>query len=248
MKKHAAGWDTDAPSLAQFSELFLHADRGKVTKESLQNFMEGEKKEKSEPGFAWARHILGRDFIGPEELAKVSNMDYSKAQIRKLVKILPSQKCLHDFHRNGYVLIVGPGYSMSVSDINQEFKADHYKVDERTNEDMVEFGWLCLRKDPYPESIGKTWQEQLSLLLPGEQVANIAEVVWGYFVYKAIRREDFFSNTVRTSSTIGIEGKHSCLAYVFNAPIVACCCDDNPDGEFASIAVCRKDFRALVSP
>jgi hypothetical protein len=162
------------------------------------------------PNYDLARTILGKDFISPEEVTKSRGVAYTDDQLAKFGDTLPSQEVLEWCRDNGYMIVAGPNKSMSLLEV-RELKSEYFYSKQGgwytgasetfSRNDKVGTGWIMIRKDPVPESIGKNWNEQQVLLSEVEITPNAAEVVWAVTTYKAVRGVNLLpSPYVRTSS------------------------------------------------
>lgn len=157
------------------------------------------------------RPILGDDFLSPEDVAKVYGFSYSDEQMANFAETLPDLVTLMWLRSNGYMLVATPPTDcnlLQVRDLgNQLFyskSVGQYAEDNQkfSRNDIVKAAsWLAIRKEPYPSSLRKTWDEQKALLADEEHVPNAAEVsyavsayykVWGIYLLRGVY--------VRTSS------------------------------------------------
>ena len=157
-----------------------------------------------------ARHILGQDFITPEEVAKARGLVYTNELLQQFKDTIPSEDTLSCCQVNGFMLVVGPPQPMNlleVRDLQPVYfysKSGGWYADDSqkfSREDKVNPCWLALRKEPVPNSTRKNWNDQLQLLSDMEQVPNAPEEIWGLITYKAVRNVYLLPDKyVRTSS------------------------------------------------
>ncbi|MFZ2682194.1 MAG: hypothetical protein WAZ14_03825 [Patescibacteria group bacterium] len=163
-------------------------------------------------GIKSAREILGNDFISPGEIeASRPGLVYSLLQWQELSNSVPSKEVLEWCRDNGFMLVAGPPRPMSLLEIHEldrghlhSKEANWYAAESEAfaSYDKAACRWLMLRKEPVPDSIEKTWDEQQQLLSSLEVTPNVAEQVWGLAIYKAVRGVGLLRFVyVRTSST-----------------------------------------------
>lgn len=211
---HGIGWASDSPTPAQLAEFFRQIQSGRINKYSLQGLLRGERE--SDSDYKMARSILGKDFIGPEEISKAIHVVYSEAQLHLLKKALPSRNELQRLRDNNFMLVVGPSMPVTLNRIKQEFCPIDSEDEEYSHKHPVEFEWIELRKAEFPGSLNKKWDDYS---YPGspkrwhlsseEEVPGIAEVAWGFIVYKMVNNIALLDNemVLRTSS-IDSTGNH----------------------------------------
>ncbi len=162
------------------------------------------------PTFQPAFDILGNDFIRPLEVAEAYDAPYTATQLEELAWTLPEEKVLRWARDNGFAVLPGPPNEMNFLDIHElstDFfyrKNDPWFTDNRqtfARSDTVGATWLVVHKDPAPNSINKTWDEQQALLNGNERVPNAAEATWFLTTYAKVRGIRLVPNVyVRTSS------------------------------------------------
>ena len=177
------------------------------------------------PSYKLARSILGTDFISPEEIARIRlDICYTAEQLSYFDDTMPSREVLEWCRDNGYLLVAGPGRPMSLLQVcalkpryfypaDGDWYTEPSKIFSRR--DLVDTRWIMFRKEPAPNSAGKNWDEQQSLLSAVETVPNIAEVAWCTATYRAVRSiyllRDIF---VRTSSLAACDGQRVDIGYL----------------------------------
>jgi hypothetical protein len=73
--------------------------------------------------------------------------------------------------------------------------------------------WITLRKDIIPDSNFKTWDDQLKLVPPDEEIPNDAQVCWVLDTYNLLRGVWLLDFSTRTSSH---------LRYLWHQLVVSC--------------------------
>jgi len=174
--------------------------------------------------YQFAAITLADDFIGPEEIAAARpGVTYNRQQLKTFEDTLPVCEELVWLHDNGFMLVAGPPEPMSllgIRELNPEYffpktRGWYYSERERFSRDeKATTKWLKLRKDPFPGSAGKSWEEQIALLTDVEYVPNDAEVEWGVTAYKAVRDIYLLPNVlVRTASRDAVVRGHVYMGY-----------------------------------
>lgn len=191
-------------------------ERFLVHKEGFEDYLvSGVRRFASEdPTYEVARSILGEDFISPDEVMRARRgVVYSERQLQRFALTTPPPGVLQWCKENGYILVPGPHRALSlldVRDLEAQYFSEHFgrieKWESHRRESMfgdtVRSAWIALRKEPTPDSLGKSFSEQLLLLSDEEVVPNAAEVVWCVTTYKAVKGVFLIPDVfVRTSST-----------------------------------------------
>ena len=165
-----------------------------------------------------ARELLGDDFISPEEIASARGLRYSEEQTAELYRTLPNRGTVEWLEQNGYTLVAGPPYEVSLLDINSRFLlagGDDWRTNERetfAREEKVSCRWYMLRGGWTPNSPGKTWSEQVSLLQSGETVPTAVELLWALTSHKAVRGTYLVSDMFLRTSSVDANGNHVYVA------------------------------------
>lgn len=158
-----------------------------------------------------ARLILGDDFLSVEEVAKAYCWNYTDDQLADFIETLPDFETLIWLRTNGYMLVATPPTDtnlLQVRDLdNQLFysKSEGWYAESQqtfSREDVVKAGqWLVVRKEPYPNSRKKNWDEQQKLLTEVEHVPNAPEMAYAVTAYYKVRGVYLLKGVyVRTSS------------------------------------------------
>lgn len=157
------------------------------------------------------RLILGDDYLSPEDVAKAYGWSYSDDQLANFAETLPDMETVLWLRSNGYMLVATPPTDtnlLQVRDLdNQLFYSKSkgwYAESQHTfsREDVVKAGeWLMVRKEPYPNSRSKNWDEQKNLITEVEHVPNASEVAYAVTAYYKVRGVYLLKGIyVRTSS------------------------------------------------
>ena len=171
------------------------------------------------PALQRAHDILGDDFISPQEVAEARGVSYTETQLASLASTLPSKEVLQWARDNGFAVVAGPPRDTNLLDIHKlntdlfYSKNDPWFANKRqkfARSDTVGTTWLVVRKDPVPNSTSRTWGEQQELLSDVEYTPNVAEAVWFFTTYAAVRGIRLVPNVnvyVRTSSVSSDGGR-----------------------------------------
>ena len=208
-------------SLGQTNEFIAEFGRQGGTPDLLQELIENKARmvravaiargDETPKGFALAMLILGDDFISPEDVANAYGFHYSDEQMTAFADTLPDEKTLQWLRTNGYMLLATPPSDMNLLQVrdldNQLFYSKsegwYAKDNEKfARDNVVSAGeWLMVRKEPYPDSRRKNWDEQCSLLTEVEHVPNAPEVSYAVTAYYKVRGVYLLKGVyVRTSS------------------------------------------------
>jgi len=162
------------------------------------------------------RLILGDDFLSPEDVARVYGFSYSDEQVANLSEALPDFETLMCLRSNSYMLVATPPTDhnlLQVRDLgNQLFysKSEGWYAEDNqkfSRSDSVKAEmWLAIRKESYPDSRGKTWDEQTALLSDNEHVPNAAEVSYAVTAYYKVRGIYLLRGVYVRTSSVSADG------------------------------------------
>jgi hypothetical protein len=128
--------------------------------------------------------------------------------------------------KHDYIVLPGPSEAMNLLAIRKLAPTLFFKnpdmeswyTDELvrfSREDVVQPGWMAIRRSVLPGSLGHTWDDQLSLLSPRERVPNAAEIAWAILVYKKTRDTSLFeSKPLARVGSLDRRGSHLYLVRV----------------------------------
>ncbi len=128
-----------------------------------------------------AAEIMGRNYHGPDQVAKHFGVRYRDAELAQLAEVPFSEDELRAC-KDTHILVAG--YPLTGLEIRKRMKKNAYKQDWYENQDFarktkVRLRWLLLRKTDVPNSRSKTYDEQLALLGPDEEFSIFCEVLFG---------------------------------------------------------------------
>jgi hypothetical protein len=221
MKNRVAHSKTSDFSLGQTNEFIAEFGRQGGNPDLLQALIENKARmvravaiargDETPKGYALATLILGDDFISHEDVANAYRFHYSDEQVEAFAYTLPDEKTLQWLRTNGYMLWATPPSEMNLLQVrdldNQLFysKSEGWYAESQltfSREDVVKAGqWLMVRKEPYPNSRKKNWDEQQKLLTEVEHVPNAPEMAYAVTAYYKVRGVYLLKGVyVRTSS------------------------------------------------
>lgn len=138
-----------------------------------------------------ARGIMGKNFLGREEVRRGYGIAFTDAQLDALGRIPYSEETLIA-SRDTHVLVAGA--PLSLTEIRERaggnFSAkDWYTPEPFANEKQVGVRWHLLRKELVPGSLGKAYGEQCLLLTKEEEVPFACEMAYMVILYWLTHRE-----------------------------------------------------------
>lgn len=198
--------------------------------------------------YAKAKAIMGNDFITPEEVMAVrSGVCYSAGEIALLARNIPPTRVLQWCNARGYVIIPAPATEMTmiqISVLKPVFfktlrlcaKDGHFSQTEVTSK-----GWLLIRKEPVPNSIGKSLDEQLRLLQPIEKMPTAVDMAWLITTYLAVRKIALYDQVVVRTSSSDDKGTHAYIGHDASDVILHYTADDRrtPSGVELGVGASR---------
>ncbi|MGC3971621.1 MAG: hypothetical protein QM775_31035 [Pirellulales bacterium] len=141
------------------------------------------------PSQSHARAIMGKDFLGLQEVHAGFGITYTAEQRWQLTTIPFTEATLRE-RKNTHVLVAGA--PLSVNEI-RKLAADYfdnsswYNQEPFANHRKASVRWHLLRKEPVPDSCNRTYDDQVSLL-QNEEVPYACEVSYMVILYWLIHR------------------------------------------------------------
>ncbi len=134
-----------------------------------------------------AAEIMGRNYHGPDQVAKHFGVRYRDTELTQLAEIPYPEDELRA-KKDTHILVAG--YPLTTLEIRKRMKRNFYKQDWYENEDFarktkVRLRWLLLLKTDVPNSRSKTYVEQTALLDPDDETSIFCEVVYGMNIHFA---------------------------------------------------------------
>jgi hypothetical protein len=194
--------------------------------------------------------ILGDDFITPQEVAETrSGVVYTENQLAEFEKTLPAEEELKWLRDNGFMLVPGPGTPLSCLEIRAldpkyfYTKTGGWYAEEKqqfSRHQVVSTKWLKLRKAPMPDSLSRTWDEQVKLLSELEYVPNDAEVEWGVTTYMAVNNVYLLKGVYVRTSSLASDGRRVYVGRFDADGLNVDDCSDDSRSDNLGVASARK--------
>lgn len=162
----------------------------------------------------YARQIMGRNYLGPEEVAKHYGTSLTKSQIVKLREIPFSDLVLQEC-RQTHLLVAGT--RMTVLDVlrktsrsSRVFDSDinaWYRDQQFANGAIVATRWYLIRRDLVANSVMKSFMQQWSLLGGNEEVPRVCDLVYGIVLNFLATGDRLFENVYARCSDVDSDGR-----------------------------------------
>lgn len=267
MKKHASGCGSDYPYPGQLKELFAQIESDKITSRNLQLFLNGKLDQllsEERANFEDIEKILGDDFILPGRSYEHFFEWYTNIQHRMFNQALPAKRKVEWLKNNDYMLIAGPSHTSTVYDLQKYFQIKEMgELEIRTKAvrpgydefniiaNIVQCGWYEIKKTEFPGSRGRSWNDCVkssrdafprSKYLQEGEIPNIAEVIWAFTTYRAVRGVTLLPKgfSLMTSTTINRE--HVCLSFDDKGNPVVTSIPSDQENDNVGIAVYSNDI------
>jgi hypothetical protein len=161
----------------------------------------------------FVRDVLGDDLVLPEQIIGMGGVEYTTEQIARLDNVLRLNPLIPQYcHENGMILVPGPPCAISLLVVRAVCPTSFSRNDvwylnkNFAKEEMVEPGWIALRKEPFLDSFNKSWSEQIRQIPPSALVPNIAVLSWCLAVFEAVHHVSLLSDLFVRSSSVGMRG------------------------------------------
>lgn len=159
------------------------------------------------------REILGKNFLGIEEVMRYYGVAYTQEQLDALA-IIPFSKSEIEERKNDFLLVAGAPITVvrvrakapSKKPRKAFFSTQHSWYSDRpfATEEKVGVGWFWVRKAPIEGSYSKTIADQQLLVPAGEEVPRVCELVYAVVLYFMATDERLF----RDADVRCVEGPH----------------------------------------
>lgn len=135
-----------------------------------------------------ARAIMGKNFLGLDEVRRGYSVALNPEQLAEIPFKEETLQACKDTH----VLVAGA--PLSLNEVRKIAASDFYNIEWCSQEPFattrkVTVRWYLLRKGPVPESRNKTYDQQIALLMKGEEVPLACEVTYTVILYWLTHRE-----------------------------------------------------------
>jgi hypothetical protein len=195
-----------------------------------------------------ARDILGQDFISPKEVSDTRKVVFSPKKLKFLKKYVPSEEILIDMKENngGLVPVRRSLPLLGFCNINRSYfwlEGWYSEKEERkafSDKEKTTVGWLALRKDVFPDSFGKIWEKQSSLVPEGMTVPVSVKQIYFIITYQAVRKNNLFTDKWVRTSSINSCGHHVCVYFDSQRGIKIGKGVDSVDADHLGLAVAWK--------
>jgi len=147
----------------------------------------------STPSQVRAREIMGKNFLGIEEVVKHYKIVPTAEQLSALAEI-PFSKEMIEEHKHGYLLVAG--FPITILGIHTNVPSDKHKkifysdggvvswysIQEFAKE-KVPIGWYFIRKTAIKTSFCKKFRNQNESLGLNEEIPHVCELVYAVILY-----------------------------------------------------------------
>jgi hypothetical protein len=138
-----------------------------------------------------AAHIMGKNYLGVCCVQRFFHLSYTHGELQQL-GIIPYSKETLRACKDTHVLVAGAPLSMN--GIRRIARSDFYDTDwydheAFANDKRLRIRWYLIRKEPVPESRGKTYDQQTTLLTKEEEVPFACEVTYMVILYWLVHGE-----------------------------------------------------------
>jgi len=164
---------------------------------------------KESPDQKIARSILGKDFIGIEEVEKNLGVAFTQIDLAELEKIPFTEETL-EACKGTHIPV--PGYPLTALDIEEKILRDRYLelsesdlkrmrkeleavAEEFEKVEKVGARWYLMRKDIVPGSTNKSWEQQIAMLPENEKIPRACELSYTIALYYLARGVCLFKST-----------------------------------------------------
>jgi|AntRauTorckE6833_2_1112554.scaffolds.fasta_scaffold06943_4 hypothetical protein len=165
-----------------------------------------------------AHHIMGDDFLIPEEVSRVYGCSYSEDQRTALALTVPCARTLLELNAKGYMLAATLPIECNLHGFREIMHQPHYKEEEGWclrqpqrffYQDVLKpCRWIAIRKEPYRGSRRKTWAFQQGFLNKDEYIPNAIEVVYAITTYHMVRGVCLLYRTYVRTSSVDEDSRH----------------------------------------
>ncbi len=155
---------------------------------------------------AKARSIMGKNFLGLEEVRRGYNVALNPEQIAEI----PFSEETLQARKDTHVLVAGA--QLSMNEVRKFADSDFYDTDwynreAFANDKKVSVRWYLLRKEPVPESCSKTYGQQTALLKQ-EEVPFACEMTYMVILYWLTHRERLLPDVYVRCQDKSSDGDH----------------------------------------
>lgn len=146
-----------------------------------------------------ARLIMGKNFLGIEEVEQRFGVRFSEKELAQLAEIPWSEQELLE-RKDTHILF--PGYPLTILDIRDKapkgafypYENAWYNNQNFARNKKVNLCWYLIRKQAVKGSFGKSYNEQAQLLNENEEVPKAVEVVYMTILYYLVNNIRLFED------------------------------------------------------
>lgn len=160
-----------------------------------------------------ACEIMGKNFLGVEEVMTHFGVRPTPAQLRQLAAISFPESVLLAC-KDTHLLVAG--FPMTILDVRTKAPKDpktfysyddaRYNTQKFATKEGVEVRWHLIRKTPVANSTSQTFADQQVLLAQEDEVPKACVVVYGVVLYYLVTRERLFSGVYVRCIDVGSDG------------------------------------------
>ncbi len=152
-----------------------------------------------------ARLIMGKSFLGIEEVSRHFGVSFTQKQIRELARI-PFTEAELEAVKDTHVLVACcPMSILEICEVAPQLfwqgKNAWYNSQNFADE-KVKPGWLLIRKDIVPRSADKTWHEQRAMPAEDEEIPRACELTYSLILYALENGERLLPNVYARTATV----------------------------------------------
>jgi len=165
-----------------------------------------------------AQHIMGDDFLLPEEVSRVYGCSYSQTQRTALELTVPCAYTLFRLSAKGYMLVATLPTECNLHLFREIINQPRYKEQEGWclrqpqkffyQDVMKSCRWLAVRKGLYRGSRRKTWAFQQGFLNSDEYIPSAIEVMYAATTYHKVRGVCLLHGVYVRTSSVDEDGRH----------------------------------------
>jgi len=150
-----------------------------------------------------ARYVMGRNFIGPEEVARFLGLSQFDERLKGLERIPYEEEVLR-MCRETHILVAG--FPLTILDIckffprcvilpSPEKRIGHWSNDRFARKDKLARRWYLMRKEVFNGSLGGSLRAALEASQnEGEELPRPGEFIYAVVLYYALTGERLFEN------------------------------------------------------
>lgn len=205
-----------------------------------------------------AREIMGKSFLGIEEIKKCFNVVFSERDLQVLGDIPFSENTLEEC-KDLYILVAD--FGISILDIREMhpglFSSEKpWFFNETFSHKRDRPSWRLVMNVLIPGSTEKTWKEQQGLINPHDEIPEARVMTYAMVSWYLVTQKKMFEGYILRTSSLTLEGTHAVvgrrdssglLQFSFRTPY-ASDCDHLEFVEFLSVASARRPDKTIRFP